>query len=59
MGEEFADRDLSESVFWGVNLQNTLFRDADLSGSTFFHTQWTGVEIDGVVERLEIGRAHV
>ena len=59
MGEEFADRDLSESVFWGVNLQNTLFRDADLSGSTFFHTQWTGVEIDGVVERLVVNGVDV
>ena len=59
MGEEFADRDLSDSVFWGVHLQNSLFRDADFSGSTFFHTQWTDVSVDGVIERLVVNGVDV
>lgn len=59
MGEEFEDRDLSESVFWGVNLQNTTFRDANVSGSTFFHTLWNNVSIDGVVDGLVINGVDV
>lgn len=59
MGEEFEGRDLSESVFWGVNLQRTMFRDADLSGSTFLHTLWSGVSIDGVIDRLVVNGVDV
>lgn len=59
MGEEFEDRDLSGSVFWGVKLRDTTFRDADLSGSTFFHTLWSGVSIDGIVDRLIVNGVDV
>ena len=59
MGEEFADRDLSESVFWGVNLQKSMFRDATFNGSTFFHTEWTDVSIDGTIGRLVINGVDV
>lgn len=59
MAEEFEDRDLSESVFWGVRLNRATFRDADLSGSTFFHTLWSGVSIDGVVDGLVVNGVDV
>ena len=59
MGEEFEDRDLSVSTFWGVKLNDTLFRDADLSGSTFVHTLWNGVSIDGIVNRLVVNGVDV
>lgn len=59
MPEEFEDRDLSESVFWGVNLQRVTFRDADLSGSTFFHTLWSNVTVDGVVNGLVVNGVDV
>ena len=59
MGEEFEDRDLSESVFWGVNLEKSTFRDTVLNGSTFFHSEWTDVSIDGTIERLVINGVDV
>ena len=59
MAEEFEDRDLSGSVFWGVDLKGATFRDADLSGSVFFHTLWSGVRIDGVVDGLVVNGVDV
>lgn len=59
MAEEFEDRDLSASVFWGVNLRKATFRDADFSGSTFFHTEWRDVSIDGVIDRLVVNGVDV
>ena len=59
VGEEFEDRDLSESIFWGVNLQRSTFRDADLGGSTFFHVFMRNVTIDGIVERLVVNGVDV
>jgi len=54
MAEEFNDRDLSESVFWGVNMHNVMFRDADFSGATFFNTGWQNVSIEGVIDGLVV-----
>lgn len=59
MGEEFEDRDLSESVFWGVDLKGSMFRDVDVSNSTFFHTEWNDVNVDGVINRLVINGVDV
>ncbi len=59
MSEEFHDRNLSESEFWGVDLTRTRFRDTDLSGSEFFHTHWRGVTIDGVVDKLVVNGVDV
>ena len=59
MGQEFEDQDLSESVFWGVRLRDTMFRDADLSGARFFHTMWSGVEVDGLIDRLVVNGVDV
>lgn len=59
MPDVFEGRDLSGAVFWGVNLQRTLFRDANLSGSQFFHTLWTDVSVDGVISRLIVNGVDV
>ena len=59
MAEEFEDRDLAESVFWGVNLRGAMFRDADLSDTTFFHTTWNNVHIDGEIDRLVVNGVDV
>ena len=59
MAEEFNDRDLSESVFWGVNMHNAMFRDADFSGSTFFNTGWQNVSIEGVIGGLVVNGVDV
>ena len=59
MAEVFEDRDLSEAVFWGVHLQGSMFRDANLSNSHFFHTLWKDVSIDGVIQRLVVNGVDV
>lgn len=59
MGEEFEDRDLSGSTFWGVGLKNALFRDADFGGSRFFHVAMSNVEIDGVIDHLVVNGVDV
>ncbi len=59
MPEEISDRDLSEAVLWGVSLRGATFRDADLSGATFFHTLWSDVSIDGVIDRLVVNGVDV
>lgn len=57
--EIFAERDLSDAVFWGVHLQRSLFRDADFSGSTFFHVLLSDVSIDGEIDRLVVNGVDV
>lgn len=59
MSEEFEDRDLSGSTFWGVNLRRSTFRDADFGGSTFFHVFLRNVSIDGIVDRLVVNGVDV
>lgn len=59
MPEEFEDRDLSGSVFWGVNLRGASLRDVDLSGATFFHTRWEDVLVDGTVAGLVVNGVDV
>jgi len=59
MAEEFEGRDLAESVFWGVNLRGAMFRDADLSDTTFFHTSWNNVSIDGEINGLVVNGVDV
>lgn len=46
-------------MFWGVNLRNGLFRDADVSGVHFFHTLWSNVSIDGVINGLVVNGVDV
>jgi hypothetical protein len=59
VGEEFEDRDLSDSVFWGVDLRKSLFRDANLSHSRFFHVSMSEVSVDGVIDKLVVNGVDV
>lgn len=59
MAEEFEDRDLSDSVFWGVDLRRATFRDVDLSGVSISHALLDGVEIDAKIDRLVINGVDV
>src|SRR5215212_4489476 len=49
MAEEFEDRDLSDSVFWGV----------DLRGVSISHSLLDGVDIDAKIDRLVINGVDV
>lgn len=59
MGEEFEGRDLAESVFWGVDLQRSTFRDVNFTGSSMRGVWLIDVEVDGLVERLVINGVDV
>lgn len=59
MVSEFFGEDLSDSVYWGVDLRRALFRDADLSGARFFHTLWSDASIDGIIDRLVVNGVDV
>ena len=59
MAEEFEYRDLSDAVFWGVDLQRALFRDVDLSGSTITHARLHDVSVDARIDRLVVNGVDV
>ena len=59
MAEEFEDRDLSDSVFWGVDLRRTKFRDVNLSGVTISHALLDDVTIDAKIDRLVVNGVDV
>ena len=59
MPEEFEGRDLSEAVFWGVDLSRATFRDVLLEGVRFSHAMLIDVEIDGFVDRVVINGVDV
>jgi hypothetical protein len=59
MAEEFEGRDLSDSVFWGVDLRRATFRDVNLSGVSISHALLDGVDIDAKIDRLVINGVDV
>jgi hypothetical protein len=59
MAGEFEDRDLSDSVFWGVDLRRATFRDVNLSGASISHALLDGVDIDGKIGRLVVNGVDV
>lgn len=59
MAEEFEGVDLSQTVFWGVTLDKSLFRDATFGGAEFFHVSMTDVRIDGVIDGLIVNGVDV
>lgn len=59
MGETFEDRDLSDAVFWGVQMHRVLVRDADITDATFFHVAMRNVDIDGEIDRLVVNGVDV
>jgi hypothetical protein len=59
MAEEFEDRDLSDSVFWAVDLSRATFRDVNLSGASISRALLDGVTIDAKIDRLVINGVDV
>jgi hypothetical protein len=59
VAEEFEFRDLSGSVFWGVNLEGATFRDVDLTGARFSHARLVDVVIDAEIDRLVVNGVDV
>jgi len=59
MAEEFEGRDLSDAVFWGVDLSRATFRDVLLEGVRVSHAMLIDVEIDAFVDRVVINGVDV
>jgi hypothetical protein len=59
MGTEFEDQDLSDAVFWGVDLSRATFRDVNFTGATMKGVWLREVEIDGLVDRLVVNGVDV
>ena len=57
--KEFEGQDLSDAVFWGVNLRNSKFRDVDLSGTSISHARLIDVSIDAEIDRLVVNGVDV
>jgi hypothetical protein len=57
--EEFEDRDLSGSTFWGVDLSRAHFRDVNLTGARAKNVWLIDVDIDGLVDKLTINGVDV
>ncbi|MDQ1438668.1 MAG: hypothetical protein QOK43_2297 [Acidimicrobiaceae bacterium] len=59
MPERFEFQDLSEAVFWGVDLQRATFRDVDLMGARVSHARVVDVVIDAEIDRLVVNGVDV
>jgi hypothetical protein len=59
MTEEFEGRDLSGSVFWGVNLSGARFRDVDMHDVKISHAWIVNLDVDGLVENVVINGVDV
>ena len=59
MPEQFEFQDLSDAVFWGVDLQRATFRDVDLLGVRISHARLVDVVIDAEIDRLVINGVDV
>ncbi len=59
MAEEFEGQDLSDAVFWGVNLSRARFRDANMTNVTISHAWLIDVDIDALVNHVTINGVDV
>jgi hypothetical protein len=59
MAEQFEGRDLSGSVFWGVDLEGARFRDVNMTNVSISHAFVVGVDIDGLVDQVTINGVDV
>jgi hypothetical protein len=59
MAQHFEFQDLSDAVFWGVDLQRVTFRDVDLTGARISHARLVDVVIDAEIDRLVINGVDV
>ena len=59
MREEFEFQDLSDSMFWGVDLKRSTIRSVDLFGARISHSRLVGVTIDAEIGRLVVNGVDV
>jgi hypothetical protein len=59
MAEEFEGRDLSDAVFWGVDLSRARLRDVNMTDVSIYHAWVVNVDIDGIVEHLTVNGVDV
>ena len=59
MAEEFEGRDLSDAVFWGVDLSRAHFRDVNMTDVTITHAWLVNVDIDGLADHVTINGVDV
>jgi len=59
MAGHFEFQDLSDAVFWGVDMQRSTFRDVDLMGARISHARLADVVIDAEIDRLVINGVDV
>ncbi len=59
MAEEFEFQDLSDAVFWGVDMRRVTFRDVDLAGARISHARLADVVIDGEIDHLIVNGVDV
>jgi DinB superfamily/Pentapeptide repeats (8 copies) len=59
MAETFEGRDLTDAIFWEVDLSGARFRDVNLTGLSISHSWVVDVDIDGIVEHLTINGVDV
>jgi DinB superfamily/Pentapeptide repeats (8 copies) len=59
MTEEFEGRDLSDAVFWGVDLSRARFRDVNLTDVTITHARVVNVDVDAFVDHVTINGVDV
>ncbi|MGB0112298.1 MAG: DinB family protein [Ilumatobacteraceae bacterium] len=59
MAEEFEFQDLSGSVFWGVDLRRSTFRDVDLTGARISHARLVDVSVDAEIDQVVINGVDV
>jgi DinB superfamily len=59
MAQQFEFQDLSDAVFWGVDMQRVMLRDVDLMGARISHARLADVVIDGEIDRLVVNGVDV
>jgi hypothetical protein len=59
MAEQFEFQDLSDAVFWGVDLQRATFRDVDFTGARISHARLADVVIDAEIDHVVINGVDV
>src|SRR5436190_19857764 len=59
MAEQFEFQDLSDAVFWGLDLRRATFRDVDLMGARISHARLVDVVIDAEIDGLVVNGVDV
>lgn len=59
MAEEFEGQNLSEAVFWGVDLTRATMRDVNMTGARMKNVWLVDVDIDGLIDGLVVNGVDV